>query len=305
MKKLLSAALLLCTGAFAAAPKPDLTDVKYGPADRNVLDVWLPKGEKPAPLAIFVHGGGFTGGDKAGIKPDVLQDLLAAGFAVASVNYRYRNGLPDGALDSMRDCVRALQYLRSRAAEWGIDPSRVGMWGGSAGAATSLWIAFHDDMADPASADPVLRQSTRLQAAGANSVQSTYDMLQWPALYGQGNIPSAERARLLEFMGMKTMEEAESPEGKQVRAELDIIAWMTPDDPPFWLSTLQPADLPPVSQNQAVHHPLHVKRLAEKASEIGVECVAIAPGYGMNSKISIQQFFKDHLTERRPASGEF
>jgi acetyl esterase/lipase len=59
------------------------------------------------------------------------------------------------------DCARAIQYARYHAKEFNIDPKRVAATGSSAGGMTSLWLAFHGDLADPKNADPVLRESTR------------------------------------------------------------------------------------------------------------------------------------------------
>ncbi len=53
-----------------------------------------------------------------------------------------------------------------KADDWNVDKTRVAAYGGSAGAGTSLWLAFHDDLADPKSADPVLRESSRLRMRG-------------------------------------------------------------------------------------------------------------------------------------------
>ncbi len=65
----------------------------------------------------------------------------------------------------MHDAARAVQFLRSKAAEWRLDPQRFGAYGISAGATTSLWLAYHDDLADAGGADPIARLSTRLQVA--------------------------------------------------------------------------------------------------------------------------------------------
>jgi acetyl esterase/lipase len=66
----------------------------------------------------------------------------------------------------MHDGARAVQYLRSRAKEWNLDPARVAATGGSAGAGISLWLAFHADLADPKSKDPVARQSDAADLRG-------------------------------------------------------------------------------------------------------------------------------------------
>ena len=82
----------------------------------------------------------------------------------------------------LHDAARALQFVRSKAAEWNIDKQRIGASGGSAGACSSLWLAFHPDMADPKSADPVARESTRLWCAAVTVAQTTLDpqqMKEW------------------------------------------------------------------------------------------------------------------------------
>ena len=158
-------AALLAAPASAQAPggekpPPGLQGVSYGPHERNVFDLWLPKAGQPTPLVLFIHGGGFKGGDKSGVNPGNLRQYLSAGWAVASINYRLTNTAPAPA--AYLDCGRALQHLRHHAKQWRIDPKRIASTGSSAGAGTSLWLAFHDDLADPKSTDPIARESTRL-----------------------------------------------------------------------------------------------------------------------------------------------
>ena len=150
---------------------PTHADVAYGPHKRNVLDLYLADSAAPAPLVLFIHGGGFLSGDKRGIHQGSLRSFLNEGFAVAAVNYRFTDTAPAPA--AYLDCGRALQFLRSHAAKWNVDPSRVASTGGSAGAGTSLWLAFHADLADPSSDDPVARQSTRLMCVAVSNGQSS------------------------------------------------------------------------------------------------------------------------------------
>ena len=87
------------------------------------------------------------------------------------------------------DAARALQFVRSKTAEWNLDKTRIGATGGSAGACSSLWLAFHDDMADPNSDDPVARESTRLYCAAVNGAQVSLDpkeLREWMPNYGYG-----------------------------------------------------------------------------------------------------------------------
>src|SRR5688500_16252089 len=115
-------------------PTPDLADVAYGPHERNVMDVWKAKSDSPTPLLVFIHGGGFRGGSKEALQPALLRGCLEAGIAVASINYRLS---PEVAFPAhYMDSARAIQFARSKAKEWNIDPQRVAASGGSAGAGT-------------------------------------------------------------------------------------------------------------------------------------------------------------------------
>ena len=155
---------------------PTLANVAYGTHERQVLDFWRAEATKPAPLVFHIHGGGWVNGDKARVAG--LERYLAAGISVVSINYRFvtqaiRAGVEPPVRWPLEDAARALQFVRYRAAEWNLDPARIGATGGSAGACSSLWLAFHEDLADPASADPVARQSTRLWCAAVTGAQTT------------------------------------------------------------------------------------------------------------------------------------
>ena len=129
----------------------------------------------------------FTGADSsAETKQASAQNVrraLDSGVSYAAINYRFRTEAPIQTV--LRDCARAIQFLRADAQPFYLDKQRVAAMGGSAGAGTSLWLAFHDDLADPSNPDPVLRESTRIKAAAATATRATYDILQWPALLGE------------------------------------------------------------------------------------------------------------------------
>lgn len=168
---------LLC--ALDTLPAPTHGDVAYDTRHaRNVLDFWAAPSDGPAPLVVWFHGGGFTKGDKTSIvdKENVVGGMLAKGVAFASCNYPF---LKDADyLEIMRHCARAIQFLRSKAKEWNIDPRRIGVAGASAGALISEWLAYHKDLADPASADPVARQSSTAAAvAGIQQPMGTDELI--------------------------------------------------------------------------------------------------------------------------------
>ena len=151
---------------------PTHANVAYGSHEANVLDIWLAEADGPRPLLVYIHGGGWIGGTK---KRDAaqLRPFLEQGVSYAAVEYRLTGVAPLPA--PVHDAARAVQFIRSKATEWNVNPERIALTGGSAGACTSMWILCHDDMADPKSEDPVLRKSTRVTAAAVAGGQTSID----------------------------------------------------------------------------------------------------------------------------------
>ena len=120
-------------------PRPDFGNIRYGPHERNVLDLWMAKPHSrtdvPTPVVIFFHGGGFKSGDKSSVPSGLLARCLEAGISVASANYRLSQMAAFPA--PMLDGARAIQYLRSHAQELEIDPERIAASGSSARARES------------------------------------------------------------------------------------------------------------------------------------------------------------------------
>ncbi|HEX3150763.1 MAG TPA: alpha/beta hydrolase, partial [Gemmataceae bacterium] len=131
---------------------PTAADLPYGKLERQVLDFWQAKSDKPTPLVFCIHGGGWSGGDKSSYYGKV-KTFLDNGISVVSINYRLMTQanaqkVTPPVKAPLEDAARALQFVRSKATEWNIDKKKIGATGGSAGACSSLWLAFHDDMAD-------------------------------------------------------------------------------------------------------------------------------------------------------------
>jgi acetyl esterase/lipase len=112
-------------------------DVKYGPADRNLLDVFMPDaGSSPRPVLIFVHGGAFVGGNKR--KPgspfydNIMLWAVKNGFVGVNMTYRLAPQAmwPSGA----EDVASAVQWVADKIGERGGDPARIYLMGHSAGA---------------------------------------------------------------------------------------------------------------------------------------------------------------------------
>jgi len=252
-----------------AKPAPDLRDVKYGPHERNVLDLWRAESDTPTPLVVFIHGGGFRAGDKSRISPSLLELCLKSGVSVAAINYRLSQQAAFPA--PMHDSARAIQFLRLNAKQWNLDPKRVAATGGSAGAGISLWIGLHDDLADAGSDDPVERQSTRLTCMGVYGAQSSYDPQFIEKLIGS----SARRhPALLPFYGLKPGE-LDTPRAHKLYERASPITYVSADDPPVWMFYSEPnEDLPPNARaGQGIHHPRFGEALKAKLEPLKIECV--------------------------------
>ncbi len=159
---------------------PTHADVPYGEHPRQRIDFYQAESTTPTPLVLFIHGGGWTNGDKWGLSAGVIKKFRDAGISVAAINYRFVQQAQVADVKPpvkwpLEDAARALQFLRSKAKEWNIDKDRVGATGGSAGACSSLWLAFHDDMAKPDDKDPIAHESTRLTCAAVNGPQTSLD----------------------------------------------------------------------------------------------------------------------------------
>lgn len=249
-------------------PAPTKADVPYGDHERHVLDFWKAESDRPTPLFIWIHGGGFRGGDKRSFPGDLRAQCLAAGISCASIHYRLSGHAPYPA--QMLDSARAVQFLRSKAAEWNLDPKRFAAGGGSAGSGISQWLGYHEDLADPKSDDPVARQSTRLSCVFPINMQSTYDPREIKRI-----IPgdAYKHPALVSFFARP---EGWDWDGDPVDDELDAllrdaspITHLTKDDCPIFLLQYARAARP-----GNIHHPKFGEHLKEAADKLGVKCVA-------------------------------
>ena len=284
----------------ARGERADFENEKYGTHPRNNFDIWLAKSETPTPLVIYIHGGGFIGGDKSKyFESEDLVRFIDAGISVATINYRFMTEVPYGIKASFNDSKRCLQYVRHNAKKYNINKNRVACSGGSAGAGTALWLAFSDDMANPESDDPVLRESTRLTCAGAFATQSTYDIFQWEKIIG---IPMAKTPEQIQSIatafGMKNLNRDELFQQLKIRQELDFLSNMDKNDPPVFVFNKHKNGTP-TTEDELNHHPLHAKAIKEKADEVGLEAVVYAPEIGIidPSGKDLVSFFLEKLCE--------
>jgi hypothetical protein len=253
-------------------PKPDISDLAYGPHERDRIDVYLAGSVQPTPVVFVIHGGGFRAGDKTSWRSDKqVARLLALGVSCVAVNYPFLDSMP--VQDILRHCARAVQFTRSKAGEWNLDKARFASMGGSAGAGTSLWLATHDDMADPKSSDPVLRESTRLVCAVCNGTQATYDITRWESFLGPPKPEfSTSEAEGAQFYGLSSTADFSTERGKAVLKECDMLGWITKDDPPLFLNNPQVVEVP-ANRNEWLHCIHHAREIHKECRTKGVPCV--------------------------------
>ena len=264
-------------------------DVSYGPDEKNVFDFFAPTSAQPTSLLIYIHGGGFTGGDKRSVYNDqeFINSLLNQGIAFATINYRLLGeNETEGVIKPLTDSKTALQFMRYYANFFNIDKNKVALMGGSAGGGTSLWIGLNNDLADPNATDDIQKESTRVQAIIATGTQSTYDVLSWDtAVFSEYQnegmsdefiMQMAGESTLLTFYGLSSLEQLNTPATEQYRQKVDMLNVMTSDDPEIYVNNRGPYLFPP-TYGSVLHHPLHAKALMDKASERGVTCVAVIP----------------------------
>lgn len=134
-------------------------DIEYGKGGDTplLLDLYVPKNiTKPVPALVFIHGGGWEGGDK---KDYIVYniDYAVKGYVTVSINYRLIKEAKFPA--AVEDCKCAVRWVRANAAKYGIDPEKIGVIGGSAGGHLSLMVGYSDD--------------TSLEGSGGNNDQSS------------------------------------------------------------------------------------------------------------------------------------
>jgi acetyl esterase/lipase len=284
---------------LVARPTPTAADVAYGKHPRQKLDFWQAKSDTPTPLVVLIHGGGWVNGDKTGYGTGSIKPFLDAGISVAAINYRFiAQGIEDKVVPPVKaplhDAARAIQYLRSKAKEWNIDKTRVGATGGSAGACTSLWLAYHPDLADPKSEDPVACESTRLTAVAVNGAQTSLDpkeVREWMpnARYG------AHAFGYLPKKGSKApLDQAIEDYDKILPwiKEYSPLALVTKDAPPTLLVYGKPDTPVAIGERpkDPTHSPIYGLKLVEKLKDVGAEGILYYPGGPKMKYTSINAF---------------
>lgn len=254
---------------------PTHANVRYGPYERNVFDLWLPTADAnstdkpvgPFPVYVYFHGGGFVAGDKSSFDPSAF---LAAGMAVVSGNYRFVDGSTTLSPAPLLDAARAIQFVRLHAKQWNLDESRIAVSGSSAGAVISMWIGYHDDLAIPNSGDPVARQSSRVKCIIPINGPTNLDP-QW--ITAQMGGPKHIHGSYPKMFGAK-VSESERPEVRKRIMQSSPVEHVSADDPPSLLIYTGKVDGIPLPESAStgvlIHHAYFGKTLKQRLDAKGV-----------------------------------
>ncbi len=263
---------------------PQVHSRHYGPHWQHTFDIYYPepRPEKPLPVLMNIHGGGWGALDKGGFQADSWNE---AGIAVISINYRFVSNADEHPPVSppvaapLLDAARAIQYLRYHQKELGLDMDRLCLTGGSAGGASDCWLALHDDLAEPESDDPIARMSTRVTCITPMQAQTSLDpkqMRQW--------IPSIHygaHAFFSEYPKDVDRKDKEAVFEYWLSKREEILPWIrefspyehaSSDDPPvLHVYGGRKNTLPAEDAGHATHHPKFGEMLHKKLRELGVE----------------------------------
>lgn len=222
------------TGAASQAPvQRTRLDVSYAAlSPSQKLDLYLPaSGDGPFPLVVWIHGGAFSGGDKALAANSAARQLTSRGFAIASLEYRLSGEALFPA--AVLDLKAAIRHLRANAATYHIAPDKIGAWGSSAGGHLASFLGVTGGVAE-------FEDAALGNASQSSRVQAVVD---W---YGPADMlqmePDAVAQGCPKFGGTGH-DDARSPEGlwlggkpssiPAVAIKASPVTWVSADDPPF------------------------------------------------------------------------
>jgi len=190
-----------------------------------------------------------------------------------------------------------VQFIRYHSDHYRIDKKRIMAYGFSAGASASLWLATHPDLADPDSANPIKRESSRIMAAGHANGQVSYDYQVWFDHFGKENTLYFMKDQVWSRYGLKSLDDLYSPEGIRIRQELNMFGHLSSDDAPL-LFYNDLADDETRDANHFIHSPRHARILALQARSLGLTVKTHIRADGevtLSAHLAAHDFFEDQL----------
>jgi len=300
----LAAVLLIASGSPAwgqppkgfrglkAAPRlPDSVvverDVQYGKAGERPLklDLVLPRksSEKPLPAIVFIHGGAWRAGDKAGGVWNVIRFVASGNYVGASVGYRLTGEAIWPA--QIHDCKAAIRWLKANAKKYNLDPNRIGVWGSSAGGHLVSLLGTSGDVKELEGNCGSPGQSSRV--ACVVDFCGPSDFLEF-AKAKRTALPSPADAKSPESILLGGPVE----EKKDVARQASPVTYASADDPPFLIVHGTEDPIVPPQQAELLHAAL------KKAGASPVLLKVHGAGHGLGGpEVSkrVETFLDKHL----------
>lgn len=261
-------------------------DVPYTASDnpQQCLDILLPKrphDDKPLPVVMFIHGGGWKGGDKRAGIPQLIPLVETGQYAVISIGYRLSTEAIWPA--QIHDCKAAIRWIRANAGKYNLDADHIGVMGPSAGGHLSAMLGTSGDVKS-------LEGNLGKHSEVSSRVACVVD---W---FGPSDLPAMNN-------GVPRREAADSAMsgllGGKVEDKMDLareaspVTYVTKDDSPFLIIHGTEDRLVPVDQSRRLH---------AKLKETGVDSMLIeveGGGHGNFQSAELQRrirlFFGKHL----------
>ena len=234
----LSFLLLVFTSVLFAQPEPaNVSNIKRKWQDlpyasissAQKLDVYLPdEGDGPFPVIISIHGGAFMFGDKADGQLNPMLIGLKRGYAIVSVNYRMSGEALFPA--NINDVKAAIRWVKANAANYKLSPTKIALWGGSAGG----------NLASLAGTSGDVKELEDVSIGNANETSRVMAVVDW---FGPTNFLLMDEQLIKTGNGKPGHSEANSPESKVLGQKITEIpakvkmanpeTYITSDDPPF------------------------------------------------------------------------
>jgi acetyl esterase/lipase len=230
-----------CGSRSDQSAEPSEKDVTYCTADDVALemDLYSPPATdsgSPAPVVVYVHGGGWQRGDKSNIsgRRSVVEELTARGYLVAAIDYRLAPQYEWPA--QIEDVKCAVRYLRANDSTYDIDPDRIGAWGGSAGGHLVALLGLTDANAGLEGQGGYAEQSS--------SVQAVVDM------FGPTDLTSSDFAS-----NARASKIAEAVFGGSTETLMQAspVNYVSKDAPPFFILHGEKDPLVPPAQSQELY----------------------------------------------------
>jgi acetyl esterase/lipase len=214
-------------------------DIQYGTGGGTplMLDIVRPRKtvDKPMPVLVWIHGGGWRQGNRRGGVP-LLVPFAQRGFVCASIEYRLSDVATVPA--QIEDCKCAIRFLRAKAKEYIVDPNRIGVWGGSAGGHLAALLGTSGGAKDLEGNGGWQRESSRVQA-----------VCDW---FGPTDLTAIAGANPTGNNAVSQLLGGPAGEHKDLAKKASPIAYVSKGDPPFLIMHGDQDRLVPLRQSEVL-----------------------------------------------------